>query len=737
MKGIDVQEKQTERQDPAAYPEGDDREPGEYCGYARDVMRERHDEMQLFRLQATQNMMHLAGLQWYEYDQRTGTFRLPNYPDWKQKPVTNLLVPYARFMLAKLTKNRPRMRCMPSSIDPDDIRSAALGDEILKAKWKELRLTRKLRQAIAWMVATGNAYTMTYWNTKSGNLQAIEAPVEGMWFDEGMNEMEYDVRNCPCDEEGEPKMTEDGMYDLDGMPAYVDMGEVGVRTLSPFQVFIDSDALDDDDIGDVIVAEALDIRVLHRRWPESKDADIELEDTTEITRFDNLIASVLAGADTHLAGHQIMQESDHKEARRVLVLHYFEKPCEKYPDGRHWVSAGRNYLLEEPGPLPNGIWPAVIHYKELEVPGQLLGDCAMTHAVGLQKQYNEIGAQIKEHHNLLLRGKWLVPRGSLILKGAITTEPGQIIQHSPGMKPDMQKLIPLPPEVYAEREKAKDDLEHITGAHQVSMGKPPQGVTAGRAFLTLQEADDSDLVPVTEMIEENTAQQGWQFLQLIQQNYEEERLVRFSGPNRPYQTRAFRGSDLSEIVAVEPTVGSAIPWSHTARSAWVLEIAKQFPELFLDPTTGILDQERLRLAFPVGGEEAIGHDADEDISKALREEELFEGWDADPVTGGMVLPVPQMWQNHAVHMRQHKRLLDSAKFEEWPIDNQEALISHYMAHQWAHEQYMLMQAQRMMMADAMSGPGTGSPAGPEGMPPDQGANLHKTESSQPAPGQGV
>ena len=743
MKGIEIHEaEQNQHQSPAPYPEGDDRPPGEYAGYAREKMQERHDEQRQFRLQATQNMLFLAGLQWWQYDQKTGTFRLPNYPPWKQKPVVNLLVAYARFMLAKLTKNRPRMRCRPSSTDPDDIRSAALGDEVLKSKWQELRWTKKLRQVLSWTIATGNAYTMTYWNTHSGNLKPITAPVEGMWHDDEMNALEYDTMECPCDEDGEPMMTEDGMFDLDAEPAHVDIGEVGRRVLSPFQVFVDNDALDDDDVEDVIVAEALDIEIVHKRWPESKEMDIEPEDTSEITRFDNLVVSVTAGADTHIAGHQILESSEAKEARKVLVLHYFERPGQKYPYGRHWVSGGRNNLLEPAAELPDGIWPAVVHYKELEVPGQWLGDCAMTHAVGLQREYNQICGMIKEHHNLLLRGKWLVPRGSLVLKGAITTEPGQVIQHSPTMKPEMQDLKPLPGEVYAERERVKDDFEHITGAHQVSMGQPPPGITAGRAFLTLQEADDNDLMPMIEMLEENVAAEAWQTLQLIQKNYEEVRLIRFSGRNRVYQTRAFTGADLEEIVSVEPIAGSARPWSHTARSAWVLEIAKQFPELFTDPTTGMIDNERLRLAFPVGGEEAIGHDADEDISKALREEELYEGWDGLLETS-VVLPTPQVWQNHAVHMRQHKRLLDSAKFEDWPLENQDALILHYQTHQMALEHQLMLRAQQMAAAqDTASGGGENSKGTPpsgdgEGMPPSQGASLHKTETSNPGPGEGV
>ena len=722
---------ENQKKGPCEYPEGDDLPPARYSAYAREKMDERLEEQRWYRIEATQNLLFLAGLQWWRYDQRTGTFRLPNFPPWAQRPVRNLLIRYFQFMLAKYTKNRPRYRAIPELTDPDNLWAAALADEILQSKWKERRWTKTLRQALVWMIATGNSYTMTYWNTHSGKLEPLTAPVEGMWVDDEMNEFEEEMRDCPCDENGDPIMDDDGNYDLEAKPAHIDIGEVGRRVLNPFQVFIDNDALSDDDVEDVVVAEALDIEVVYKRWPESKGENIEPEDVTELTRFDNLVAGITAGADTHLAGHQVAEASEQKEARKTLVLHYFERPSEDYPNGRHWVTAGRNHLLVKPGELPDGIWPAVIHYKEIEVPGRWLGDCNMTHLIGLQREYNEISGMIKEHHNLMLRGKWLVPRGSLVLKGAITTEPGQVLQHSPHMKPEMQDLKPLPNEVYGEREKVLADFDRIAGAHLASMGGAPPGVTSGRGFLTLQEADNDDMAPAIEMIEENVAQEAFQVIKLIQANYEEERVARFSGKNRGYQAKAFRGADLSAIVAIDPVAGSAMPWSRTAQAAQVLEVAKVFPHMFLDPMTGALDPDRVKLAIPVGTEDAMAPDVDEDIQKSLREEELFEGWDQNPDTA-VVLPEPQPWQNHHIHMRQHKRRLDSATFEEWPLENQKAFIVHYQAHQTMLEQQLMLRAQQMAVAEMMArgqsgGQGTPPAEGGEGLPPDQGANLHSSE----------
>lgn len=700
---------------PATYPSGDDEEDEVYAVYSRAMLDERREAMESLFLTWTQNLLFLAGLQWWRFDRLMGGFGPAKFPKWKEQPVRNIILPYFKHVLAKLTKNRPRSTCIPASTDPEDIRAAKLGDDVLKSKWQELRLTKTLRRACAWLISTGNAYIMPYWNQDSGILMPLTTLVEAARFDSETGEPDgVEAIEVPCDENGEPILNEDGHYDTEAEPAYIDIGEIGYKALSPFQVFPDIGAECDEDVHLLLVAESLTLREIRRRWPDS--GSIVGEDTTDVDRFDHLVSGLSAGADTHTVGGQ---HERNDQVPKAIVIHTFQEKSEQYPHGRHWVSVGRQ-LLERPGPLPDGIWPVVVHFKDVEVPGRYHGEATMTAAVGLQREYNEVNAQIKEHHNLLLRGKWLVPIGSNIRRGQITAEPGEVIQHTPGLPPTMADLKPLPQKVYDEREKILNDFEYITSAHRVSMGNPPPGVTSGRAFLVLQEADDSDFGPMLEMLEECVAELGWATLQIIQRYYEEERLVRISGDNHRYRARAFKGADLSAIVDVEPQAGSAFPWSKTALQSMMIDLAKEVPQLFLDPESGQFDHERFRRMLPVGGEDAVGEGSDIDITEALREEDEFEHWD-----GETEFPTIMPWQNHQVHLRQHSRILKSATFRKWDPEAQQEFIQHFVETQV--EIQKMMEAQLAMQERAEA---SGRPSGGGGSEEPGGRGRNPSELSE-------
>lgn len=682
---LDLEDATIEEFEPASYPIGDSLEDQIYATYSKQLLQERREAMESQFQTWIQNLLFLAGLQWWRYDRLTNQFMEVRGPSWKERPVRNLLVPFFKFTLAKLTKNRPRMSSVPASTDPEDVHAAELGDDVLRGKWVELRLSKVIRRTLAWMLSTGNAYVMPYWNTASGIFQPLTTLVSAGKFDSATGEfVGEETVECPCDENGDPIMDEEGRYDLEAEPAYVDIGEVGYKVLSPFQVFVDTDAQGDEDVHSVIIVEPIPLRDIKRRWPDA--TDLQAEDVSEIDRFDNIVVGLSSGADTHMTGAQY--ERDETAVPKGLVIHYFEEPSPQYPLGRNWVTVG-DQCLERPGPLPDGIWPVIVHFKDVEVPGRYHGDATMTSAVGLQREYNEVNGQIKEHHNLLLRGKWLVPIGSNIRRGQITAAPGEVIQHTPGLKPEMADLKPLPQQVYQERDRILADLQYITGAHKVSMGDAPPGVTAGRAFLILQEADDSDLGPTIEMLEEACADLGWLTLQIIQRYYEEERLVRVAGENRRYRVRAFKGADLESIVDVEPQVGSAFPWSHTAKQSMMIDLVQAVPDLFMDEETGQFDRDAFRRMLPVGGEEAVTHEADLDIAEALREEEDFQFWD-----GLSDLPIePLPWQDHITHLRQHSRTLKSAAFRKWPPDAQTRFIEH-----WMNTQVLIQEMQAAAMA---------------------------------------
>lgn len=713
---------------PAAYPRDDEGDPADYAVFSRALLDEGRQAMEPLFITWTQNLLFLAGLQWWAYDKVTGAFLPTKAAKWKEKPVRNLLVPYFKHVMAKLTKNRPRMKAVPASTDPEDIHSGILGDDVLKAKWIELKLTRILRRAIAWFIGTGNVYLQPFWNRDSGLLQPLTTLVNALVTDEfgdpvvGDDEQPLmETVECPCGADGEPLLDEQGNFDMEAEPHYIDIGEVGYRVRSPFQVFVDPGAEADEDVTYMLIVEAMTLREIHRRWPDTEE-QVVAEDTQEIDRFDDLISGLSAGSDTYLEGQGYSKDS---EVPKALVVSYNQRPSVKYPMGRNWVTVGRQ-LLDDPGPLPDGIWPVATRFTDIEVPGRYHCEATMTSAVGLQREYNESNAQIKEHHNVLLRGKWLVPIGSNIRRGQITSEPGEVIQHTPGLPPVQAELRPLPNAVYSEREKIFADFQFITSTHSISMGDPPPGITSGRAFLVLQEADDSDLGPGIESLEEFVAETSWLTLQIIQQFYEEPRLVRISGENHRYLVRSFKGADLDAIVDVEPQVGSAFPWSQTAKQSMMIDLVQAVPDLFMDPDTGQFDTEKFRRMLPVGGEEALGLGSDLDVSEALREEEEFEDWD-----GVAPLPIPQPWQKHIIHNRQHERILKSASFRNWPEHAQKAFLEHWAQTDLAIQEQQMRALQMQLLAQGGGEePGEANEKKPKGKSAESGGSVDETDSSK-------
>src|SRR5690606_34285051 len=172
-------------------------------------------------------------------------------------------------------------------------------DLVLQAKWLELRLSRTLRQAVAWTIATGNAFLYPYWNSDTGKLEPLYIEREIPKYDENGMMIGTELALVPADENGDPILTADGTYDLNAEPALVDRGDVGVRVYSPFQVRVNADAETDEDVTVVMIAEAVTLRELYDTHPELA-GEIIAEDTSELEDYDRLFMAITGGADTHI-----------------------------------------------------------------------------------------------------------------------------------------------------------------------------------------------------------------------------------------------------------------------------------------------------------------------------------------------------------------------------------------------------------------------------------------------------
>lgn len=720
---------------PAPYPDTDDDPFDEtYWRYTKELMEERLEGVRDNRQVWVRNLLFLAGQQDWEYDGGTGVYRPPQRREsWRQEWIDNQLVSFNRYYQAKMTKARPVMTCVARSTDAADIAAASLGDALLRSKWNELDMAETLNEMVAWLPVCGNAWMLPDFDEYAGKMEPMrtEAFIETGELDEEGMPLSKRVQ-VPADENGEPIEGEDGMPDMEAEPAYRDIGELAWRCLSPFQVFPDASATSFQDITSFVIAESVPLRDMKWRWPDADTDGMQEEDTTEIDQYDNLFhsartnddASSFITTDTYGGG------ALSPEIKKVLVMHYYEKPSQDWPHGRHWVCASKR-LLEEPGELPNRLWPPVFHMRDVVVPGQLLGASTMTPAVEIQKRYNRINAQIMENHELLLQGKWTVPRTARIGRHKITHEPGEVIQYTPPYKPELVVIPALPPAVYAEREKAAAEIERVLGFNRASMGESPTADASGRLALTLQEADDADLGPVVSRLERVVAKSGWSLIQLAQRNYTESRMIQISGPNKSWVTKHFIGTDLSGLVNVEVQAGSAFPWSKTAQQAQMIEVLQVLPHIYMDPETQMFDYERFARSFPIGGEMAVTNVNQADMDLAMREEAYFKEWD-----GMGPVPAPQLWDRNEVHLRSHSRLLKSASFMKWSPPRQRAFIDHWHATwvavnaQLGVEQMVALQNDEKATQSSDESSASGSnPKSEKGMPPDQGASKHKSETS--------
>lgn len=650
----------------------------------------------------------LVGKHWLKWDAQRTSYDVDNdVPEWRQQPVTNLTFAVFRTSLAKLTKNRPTLEVVPPSGDSEDRESAQLGESILTFLWRHLKSPRKVKLAIAWLLATGNVYFNVDWDPDAGEAKPQSCLVE---VPDPMTPNETIDVPCACDETGEPLRREpknltdvalDGgnPYDLEAEPEMVPTGEITLDVDDPMSVRLNPEATSQDDAEEMMIG---------KLWPTRKCAeyfDIEIdlltkgsgESPSDDSREDleNLLSSVTAGPpDPFSNGIQVLGSSQQEGiGERTLVIHYYRKPCaaEGYPQGRHWIVAGGQKVWPKPddaefpdgeAPLPFGFWPPRVALVDTPIPGQPQGLGLLSQVVPLNEQLNYLDGKIGEYHTTMAMGGviWVAPEDRGI---QITSEPGQVkvskAYGQSGRHPIREKLEALPPAVYNERTVLENKLRMVAGLSQVDMQQRPEGVTAGRAFLVLQEASDAPFAPTLLELEEALCEVGRRELVIVKERYTEERTLKIRGQKGQYEFRSFVGSDLRDGLDVRVQVGSTFPWSKSAQWDTKLALLAAMPGLVTKPDGSIDKQELARyLDAGVPGLSTFESDMDADLVEIDREHAMFEAYDPASPKASNQLPQLGFWQNQPKHQQGHYDFLkkDYARFLRWSQSAKEAFMEH-------------------------------------------------------------
>jgi hypothetical protein len=720
----------------------------------------------------TKTILFLMGRQWLKWLAPSRRFTTDtDVPAWRQQPVTNIVFAIYRSIATKMAKQKPTLEVVPPSGDSEDQEAARLGQSILQNLWRSLKMPKKIRRALGWFLCAGTVYLRVWWDPEAGKMVPLTTLVEGPDPDfvpepnvagpEGvMNPADMDpnalaVAPMPLQEAplinravavdpktGGPRMRKnaEGMDepDFDAEPDLVPEGDIAFDVEDPMAVRFNPDAIDEEDATEMFVG---------RLWPTKKAAShfgcsveyLKGGDDSDRVEFDNLLSSAAVGwgSSINLAGSSLGASQDEAIGPRSLIIEYYQQQSPEYPEGRHWISCGDKIVWPKPGnadfptgeaPLPNGFWPPLIGVASLPIPGQPQALGTLTQVVPLNEQLNSLDGKIKEHEvTMAMGGKWIVHPADKGLR--ITSDPAQVLQsagYAAGKPPIQAQLNALPVEIYNERAVIMDKVRLVASLSEIDLGKKPEGVSAGRAFLVMQEVTDSVLGPDLQAWEEALEEVGRRQLILAQRHYREPRSIAIRGQRGQWEVRSFMGADLTDGLDVRVQVGSTFPWSKAAQWDTRLDLISTFPALVTDAQTGAFNQEAFAKFMDTGNSGLAAFETDEnaDLVEVQREHAMFEV--LDPAKGEQQIPQLAFWQAHAKHLEAHYDFMkrDRGRFDRWTPFAQDAFVRHMQEHAMAVDEIAqgMVDASTSMVADG-GAEGQGAPGGPEIGEPASGDSM--------------
>lgn len=586
---------------------------------------------------------------------------VPPAPYYRARPVINRIRPTIRHELSQLTNNKPNASIVPASADDRDMYAAMAGEQIWENEYVEKKIKLVIRRTVWWTLVCGSGFIKTWWDPKEG----------------------------PVDE-----MTQ------------VPMGDICYKPETPFNIFA-PDLREEEIESQPFIIHATS------RSPEWVQMNFPVAiDGTEVKPSTSDGIELLDSSFLNLVGTKQLERQ-----RSCLVLEVWVKPGvhPMFPQGAFFTVIGNKIVSGQQGmPYSHGKY---CFAKIDHIPGgKFYGTSSIEDLLPLQKEYNRTRGQIIEAKNRMAKPQLIAPRGSVDVS-KITTEPGQVIQYTPGFDPPKPlPLQPLPNYVLEEIDRIKQDWDDISGQHDVSKGQVPPGVTAATAISYLQERDESRMSPTFDSLEEGIEKVARLALTYIHDYWAVERMVKITGADGSFDVMAFKGSDLGDNLDIRIESGSSLPTSKAARQAFIMDLMKMG---FISPEKGLEVME-------IGGIEKVYEQIQADQRQAQREnlrmskvtpetlQEYLQSYQqmstaqqmgadtgnpldqstqasVDPmgmpsVDQSMAVQDPPLivpvntWDNHEVHIRYHNQFRKGQAFESLPDFVKQIFEQHVQMH---------------------------------------------------------
>jgi len=598
------------------------------------------------------NIAFYYGFQWTVYNIATGELSEISNSAGSIRITSNQVQPRIRNLHAKMTKNRPIEDVVPTGWTSKALHSASMTRKLL-SRFREIHNEDEMdSQTINWVLTGGDCFRKVGFDPDEGTSKTIDKIDEFKeLYQEAGPEADMQGGLTPPEDLGFNATPEGGVeYKL---------GEVFDDLVTPFEAYVPEYATGMKDTREFMQVKIFPIDFVKERWGR-KAANVS--PSTNMYMANQFSLRLMGMANPEIGNSAAISRAlAHNKQELCYVYELWKKPHKGHPEGSVTICAGDGFTVLYKNKNPyykafNAVEPLrqfgglpFVRFNCIFAPGRFWSISPVEPMRPLQAEYNKTISDVVQNRATVGRNKIIFPKTANIDEEEIANIHGQILQYSGIKEPTILPAVALPVQVERETERNRQDMDTVSGSHEVSRAEVPSGVKSGIAINYLLEQDDTTIAPVIRDYEKSKRYMAMMKIAIAKQFYSEERMIESTDIADALTVQNFVGADLTTNIRIVP--GSALPQSRAALQATYLDLFERNAILdeYGQPDTKKLF-ELLSNTMPV---EAFSEEHQLDRMRARRENILL--------AKGQEI-IPQHYEDHKIHLSEHNKFRKTEEF---------------------------------------------------------------------------
>lgn len=589
------------------------------------------------------NYAYTVGFSSVTYDTNLKQFRTLNRPGsagGKNRLQVNKILPGLQRRQARLCKNPPKYEIRPDDASQEAKDTARLEKDLLEYYVDKERLLEKRQNMMMGLQNCGHYYMAMRWDKAKGRL--LTAKKEDVTLEEPNGDSDTETLDSDAEFEG----------------------DVNVELVSALSIFPDPLATDLEDAQYYIEANIRKLDYFRIHYKERGHL-VKEEETWLISLQNEQRIQTMVGQGPAQSGTALQMKNSSTE------FIYYERRSKDHPRGR-MVCVASGVILHDDD-LPVGEFPHV-KWDDTPITGKYYPEALVTHLRPIQDQYNNLVTKRAQWTNLMLAGKWMMPKGSQLQQEAMNNMSGEVVYYTavPGAPAPMQMQVPvIPSYAYEEEDKLNAQFYDILGEGEVSRGILPAAGVPAIGMQLLLEQDETRISTVTAQHEYAFSKVGKLLLMYLEKYVTNERLLKIADPNAQYVIKSWKGTDITSEHDVIVVRGSTAPVSLATKRNDILNLFQQ--GLYGDAMDPKVKAKVLR-DLEYGDVSQIWADQSADfaqINKSIKQ--IEEG----------TIPEISEFDNHQLHLTEKNKYRKSDKYTNLMPENKAIFLNDMNEHlQW-------------------------------------------------------